>query len=446
MVGKVAIPGSRVVIIGAGFGGFSAAKSLARGPFDVTLIDRHNYHLFQPLLYQVATAALSPSDISTPIRAEFLHRPNVRVMLGNVTAIDNNRNEVIAEGERVPFDYLIVATGARQSYFGHDDWAPDAPGLKGMEDAIALRGAILLAFERAEIEPDPEERRRLLNFVVIGGGATGAELAGAIAELAKQTLATNFRAIDPSSARIVLVEAGPRILSQFDESLSSAAQKALEKLGVEVRTGTEVTGCDALGVTIGSDRIESRTVIWAAGVEASPAGRWLGADTDHAGRIKVAPDLSLPGRPHIFAIGDTASCTGANGRPLPGVAPVAKQQGAYVARLIAARAAGKPVSPFRYKDYGTLATIGRSRAIVEIGRIKISGLPAWLLWCFVHIYFLIGFRNRLIVMLNWMWSFFTFQRGARLIIGVPGVRMEDLKPARSAAAPSEAPATGSGRR
>jgi NADH:quinone reductase (non-electrogenic) len=418
---------SRVVIIGAGFGGLSAAKALARGPFDVTLIDRYNYHLFQPLLYQVATAALSPSDIASPIRAEFHRRRNLNVMLGNVTGVDSGRNEVIAEGERVPFDYLIVATGAQQSYFGHDDWAPNAPGLKGIDDAISLRRRVLLAFERAEIESDPDERRRLLNFAVVGGGATGVELVGAIAELAKHALASEFRTIDPRSARIVLVEAGPRILSQFDEKLSQSAQRALERLGAEVRVGTEVTGCDELGISMGSDRIESRTVIWAAGVEASPAGSWLGAETDRAGRIKVGPDLSLAGKPHMFAVGDTAACVDAKGRRLPGVAPVAKQQGAYVARLISARARGKPVPPFQYKDYGMLATIGRGYAVADLEGVKLSGFPAWLVWCFAHIYFLIGYRNRLMVMLNWAWSYVTFQRGARLITGIVGAEMKDLK-------------------
>jgi len=427
MAGTVTTKPFRVVVIGAGFGGLSAAKALARGPFQVTLIDRFNYHLFQPLLYQVATADLSPSDIATPIRDEFRRKPDVSVMLANVSGIDGDSNEVIAEGERIPFDYLVVATGARQSYFGHDDWAPNAPGLKGIDDALNLRRRILLAFERAEIEPDAEERRRLLNFVVVGGGATGVELVGAIAELAKRGLTSDFRAIDPRSARIVLVEAGPRVLSQFDQSLSQSAQDALEKLGVEVRTGTEVTGCDALGISMGSERIESRTVIWAAGVEASPAGQWLGAETDRAGRIKVGADLSLPGRPHMFAIGDTASCAGPDGRPLPGVAPVAKQQGAYVARLIQARARGKDLPPFRYKDYGMLATIGRKRAVVQMGDLKLSGFPAWLLWCFAHIYFLIGYRNRLIVMLNWVWNFITFQLGSRLILGMVGSEMKDLQ-------------------
>ncbi|MGA7487449.1 MAG: NAD(P)/FAD-dependent oxidoreductase [Xanthobacteraceae bacterium] len=440
MVANVAIRGSRVLIIGAGFGGLSAAKSLARGPFDVTLIDRYNYHLFQPLLYQVATAALSPSDITSPIRTEFHRRPNVRVMLANVSEVDTGRNEVVAEGRRIPFHYLVVATGAQQSYFGHADWAQDAPGLKTIDDAIYLRRRILLAFERAEIESDPDERRRLLNFVVVGGGATGVELVGAIAELAKRALASDFRTIDPRSARIILVEAGSRVLSQFDETLSRSAQRALERLGAEVRVGTAVTGCDEQGISMGKERIESRTVIWAAGVEASPAGRWLGAETDRAGRIKVQPDLSLPGRPHIFAIGDTASSVNSEGRPLPGVAPVAKQQGAYVARVISARAAGRSIPPFRYRDYGMLATIGRSHAVAELRGIKISGFAAWLLWCFAHIYFLIGYRNRLIVMLNWAWNFVTFQRGARLITGIVGARMKDLKQM------SHAEATGGTRR
>src|SRR5215472_6417157 len=405
----------RVVIIGAGFGGLSAAKSLAKAPFDVALIDRYNYHMFQPLLYQVATAALSPSDIAFPIRSLFRRKRNMSVMLANVSAIDAERNEVIAEGKRIPFDYLIVATGAQQAYFGHDDWAQHAPGLKTIGDAVYVRNRILLAFEKAETEPDPDERRRLLNFVVVGGGATGVELTGAIAELAKHTLASGFRTIDPRSARIVLVEAASRLLRQFDESLSSSAQRALERLGAEVRLGTSVTGCDEAGISMGTERIESRTIMWSAGVEASPAGQWLGAESDRAGRVKIEPDLSLPGRPHIFVLGDTALFTGGGGEPLPGVAPVAKQQGAYVARVIAARAGGRSVPTFQYRDFGMLAIIGRSRAVAQFGRIKLSGLPAWLLWCFAHIYFLIGYRNRLVVMLNWAWNFLTFRRGARLI-------------------------------
>ena len=422
-----AIQRPQVVIIGAGFGGLSAAKSLAKAPFDVVMIDRYNYHMFQPLLYQVATAALSPGDIAFPIRTVFRRAPNVRVVLATVSAIDAERNEVIAEANRIPFDYLIVATGARQAYFGHDDWAPHAHGLKTIGDAVYLRDRILLAFEKAETETDPDERRRLLNFVVVGGGATGVELTGAIAELAKRTLASDFRTINPGSARIVLVEAGPRLLRQFDESLSHSAQRALEKLGAEVRLGTAVTGCDEAGISMGPERIETRTIMWSAGVEASPAGRWLGAETDRAGRVKVEPDLSLPGRPHIFVLGDTALVTGVGGQPLPGVAPVAKQQGAYVAQVIVARVAGRPVAPFHYRDYGMLATIGRSHALVQFGRVKLSGFPAWVLWCFAHIFFLIGFRNRLFVMLNWAWNFLASRRGARLIIAMGGAPMTDME-------------------
>ncbi len=444
MASNVAIQRSRVVIIGAGFGGLSAAKGLAGGAFDVTLVDRYNYHAFQPLLYQVATAALSPADIAAPIRTIFRRQRNVRVVLANVSGIDAARNEVIAEGQRIPFDYLIVATGAQQAYFGHTDWAQHAPGLKTIDDATLLRCRILLAFERAETEGDAGERRRLMNFVVVGGGATGVELAGAIAELAKHALASDFRSIDPRSARIVLVEAGPRILSQFDEPLSRSALRALEQLGVEVRLGTEVTACDGAGISMGNERIESSTVMWAAGVEASPASQWLGAEADRAGRVKVEPDLSLPGRPHVFVIGDTAFLVDAEGRPLPGVAPVAKQQGAYVARAIAARAAGRSIPAFRYRDYGMLATIGRSCAVVQIGGLRLSGFAAWLFWCFVHIFFLIGFRNRLLVMVNWAWNFATFQRGARLITGVVGARASEVKPEVISRAPQvrDANATG----
>jgi len=427
MSSNVAVQRPRVVIIGAGFGGLSAAKSLAKAPVDVVMIDRYNYHMFQPLLYQVATAALSPGDIAFPIRTVFRRAPNVRVVLATVSAIGAEQNEVIAGANRIPFDYLIVATGAQQAYFGHDDWAPHAHGLKTIGDAVYLRDRILLAFEKAETEIDPDERRRLLNFVVVGGGATGVELTGAIAELAKRTLASDFRTINPGSARVVLVEAGPRLLRQFDESLSHSAQRALEKLGAEVRLGTAVTGCDEAGISMGTERVESRTIMWSAGVEASPAGRWLGVETDRAGRVKVEPDLSLPGRPHIFVLGDTALVTGVGGQPLPGVAPVAKQQGAYVAQVIAARVAGQPVAPFHYRDYGMLATIGRSHALVQFGRVKLSGFPAWVLWCFAHIFFLIGFRNRLFVMLNWAWNFLASRRGARLIIAMGGAPMTDME-------------------
>jgi NADH:ubiquinone reductase (H+-translocating) len=416
----------RVVIIGAGFGGLSAAVALKAPEFQVTLIDQHNYHLFQPLLYQVATAALSPADIAGPVRSIVRDHRNVSVILAQVSGIDLARNEVLAEGRRIPFDDLIIATGARHAYFGHDDWAAHAPGLKTIDDATYLRRRILLAFEKAETEPDPAERRRLLNFVIVGGGATGVEMAGAIAELAKRALAADFRVIDPRSARVILVEAGPRLLSSFDPSLSAAAQQSLEKLGVEVRLGNSVTEMDATGVSIGSERIDTDTSIWAAGVMASPAGRWLETETDRAGRVMVNSDLTLPGHPNVFIIGDTAHVDGRDGNLLPGVAPVAKQEGKYVAKLLRARLAGKTLPPFRYRDYGSLATIGRKSAVVQLGRFKLKGFLAWVLWSVAHIYFLIGFRNRLAVALHWLWNYVTFQRGTRLITGVTGSRMEDM--------------------
>jgi NADH:quinone reductase (non-electrogenic) len=416
----------KVVIIGAGFGGLSAAKDLAGTPFDVTLIDQHNYHLFQPLLYQVATAGLAPSDIAAPIRGILSHAHNVNVVLAQVSGVDVEGRAVIAEGRRIPFDDLIVATGAQHAYFGHDNWASYAPGLKTLDDATYLRRRILLAFEKAETEPDPDERRRLLNFVVVGGGPTGVEMAGAIAELSKRALAADFRSIDPREARIVLVEAGPRLLLPFDPALSETAKRSLEQLGVEVRLGSAVTDCDCGGATLGSERIPSRTIIWAAGVMASPAGAWLGVDTDKAGRVKVGPDLSIPGHANIFVIGDTALARGADGKPIPGVAPVAKQQGRYVAKLLIARERGKTVAPFRYRDFGSLATIGRKRAVADLGGLKVRGFFAWMLWSLAHIYFLIGFRSRLIVAMNWAWNYVTFQRGTRLITGLTGSRVESM--------------------
>jgi NADH dehydrogenase len=420
-------PRKHVVIIGAGFGGLSAAKELAGSAFEVTLIDRHNYHLFQPLLYQVATAGLAPSDIAAPIRGIVSHARNVNVVLAKVSGVDVQHRAVLAEGRRIPFDYLIAATGAQHAYFGHDDWASYAPGLKTLDDATYVRRRILLAFEKAETEPDAEERRRLLNFVVVGGGPTGVEMAGAIAELAKRALAADFRSIDPREARIILVEAGPRLLAPFDPKLSEAAKRSLEGLGVEVRLGQAVTHCDCGGVALGPERIEARTVIWGAGVMASPAGRWLDAETDRAGRVKVEADLSVPGRPNIFVIGDAAFAAGPDGKPLPGVAPVAKQQGRYVANLVKARERGREYPPFAYRDFGSLATIGRKRAVAEFGRARITGFPAWVLWSLAHIYFLIGFRSRLIVAMNWAWNYVTFQRGTRLITGVTGSRMEDMQ-------------------
>ncbi|ARQ02693.1 NAD(P)/FAD-dependent oxidoreductase [Pseudorhodoplanes sinuspersici] len=419
-------PRPRVVIVGGGFGGLSVAKGLAGQPFEVVLIDRNNHHLFQPLLYQVATAGLSPADIASPIRNILREQRNTKVMLAEVTGVDTVNCEVVAAGLRVSYDYLVLATGARHAYFGRDDWATFAPGLKSVDDATYLRRRILLAFESAEIEPNAEERRRLLTFVVVGGGPTGVEMAGAIAELAKRALAADFRSIDPRCARIILIEAAPRILTPFTEPLSEAARRALEQLGVEVRLGAAVDDCSCEDVRIGTEVIPTRTIIWAAGVMASPAGRWLGADTDRAGRVRVRPDLTAPGHPDIFVIGDTAVSTDVEGRPLAGVAPVAKQQGQYVAKALIARCNGRSIQPFRYRDFGSLATIGRKRAVAQMGGLHLSGLPAWLLWSAAHIYFLIGFRNRFTVVLNWMWSYITFQRGSRLITGLHVRPLDDV--------------------
>jgi NADH:ubiquinone reductase (H+-translocating) len=406
----------KVVILGAGFGGLAVARALARAPVEVTVIDRRNYHLFQPLLYQVATAGLSPADIATPIRSILRHQKNTRVLLGRVDAIDKTMGLVSVEGRRVEYDTLIVATGARHGYFGHDDWEHVAPGLKKIDDATKLRHRILLAFEEAETTNDAEERRRLLNFVIIGGGPTGVELAGAIAELARVALARDFRQVDPRSSRIILIESGKRVLSSFPEPLSKFAKGALEKLGVEVHLGHPVTECDANGVLVNAQRIEARTIIWAAGVAASAAANWLEADMDRAGRVIVGRDLTLPGHPEIFVIGDTAAVPGADGKPLPGKASVAKQQGAYVGRLIAARALGGTEPPlFRFRNYGNLATIGRKVAVAHFGRLQLSGRLAWLLWGAIHVLLLLGFRNRLAVMLDWLWAYITFERGARII-------------------------------
>jgi NADH:ubiquinone reductase (H+-translocating) len=407
----------RVLIVGAGFAGLSVAKGLARSPFEVVLIDRQNYHLFQPLLYQVATAGLSPADIAAPIRGILAGQRNSRVLLASVDAIDPERREVVANNRRIGYDYLVIATGARHAYFGHDDWAPFAPGLKTVDDATRLRAKILLAFERAESEEDDAKKRRLLNFVVVGGGPTGVELAGAIAELAKRALAKDFRTIDPRCARIFLIESGPRLLGAFDPSLSQKAQKALNRLGVEVRVGQAVTQCHSRGARVGSEEIPTATIVWAAGVMASPAGSWLGVPTDRAGRVIVGPDFSVPGYPEIFVIGDTASATDRSGKPLPGVAPVAKQQGQFVASLLLARSRGQIERPFRYRDFGSLATIGRKLAVAQFGRLRVSGFLAWLLWSVAHIYFLIGFRNRTVVALTWLWNYLTFERGTRLITG-----------------------------
>ncbi len=417
----------RVVIVGAGFGGLAAAKKLAGEPLGVTLIDRRNYHLFQPLLYQVATAALSPADIAAPIRGILRNAENCTVLLAKVTGIDPVARTVTTDRGTVPYDHLILATGARHAYFGHDEWEAAAPGLKKIEDATELRRRILIAFERAETESDMAERSRLLTFVVVGGGATGVEMTGAIAELARHALASDFRNIDPRDARVVLVEAGPRVLPVFHPSLSDYAKQTLETMGAEVILNRAVTAVGESGVTLGDDHIESRTVIWAAGVRASPAGKWLDAETDRAGRVIVNPDLSVPTHPDIFVLGDTALLKDEDGRPLPGVATVAEQQGRYVAKLLAARTRGKELPPFRYRNPGILATIGRSRAVAEIGRWRFTGFAAWMLWSFVHIYGLIGFRSRYVVALSWLWAYLTYERGTRLITGSDGAG-EPMRP------------------
>jgi NADH:ubiquinone reductase (H+-translocating) len=408
---------ARIVIVGAGFGGLSAAMGLARAAADITIVDRRNYHLFQPLLYQVATAALSPADIAAPIRRIVAKQANTKVILGTVSGADVAGRAVLIGERRLPYDQLVIATGAREAYFGHDEWAAVTCGLKNIDDATAMRRRILIAFERAESSEDEAERRRLLTFVVIGGGPTGVELAGALAELARAALARDFRHIDPTTARIILIEAGPRLLPSFPQRLSDRAAHALRRLGVEVRLGAPVTRCDCDGVATGDEWIESRTLIWAAGVAASPAAAWLGVDPGRGGRVPVGPDLALPEHPEIFVIGDTAEVASPAG-PLPGVAPVAKQEGVYVARVIAARIRGKPPPiPFRYRDFGNLATIGRREAVADLGWLRLTGRLAWFVWGAAHIYFLIGFHNRMAVTIDWLWSYLTYQRGARLITG-----------------------------
>ena len=410
----------RVVIIGAGFGGLEAAKALRRAAADVIVIDRHNHHCFQPLLYQVATAALSPADIAWPIRHILRPQRNATVLMEEVQGIDPEKKVLHAQYGDIAYDYLVIATGATHSYFGHDEWSKFAPGLKRIEDATRIRRGILIAFERAELTQDHDQQRRLLTFVIVGGGATGVEMAGAIADVAGQTLAADFRRIDPRSARIVLVEAGPRLLPTFPPSLSDYALRTLTRSGVEVQTNTLVTKCDANGVDLKDGRINAGTVIWAAGVTASPAVRWLNAEADRAGRVKVGPDLSVPGHPEIFVIGDTAAVADSKGQPVPGIAPAAKQMGKYVGKLISARIAGRERrKPFRYMHLGELATIGRRAAVVKFGALELKGFVGWLFWSLAHIYFLIGLRNRFVVAFNWFWDYITFQRGARLITDVP---------------------------
>ena len=405
-----------VVIVGAGFGGLECTHRLKGAPVTITLIDRRNHHLFQPLLYQVATASLATSEIAWPVRYLLRDRKEVTTLFANVGGIDAAGKRVLLDdGSTVSYDTLVLATGARHAYFGHDEWEPFAPGLKTLEDATTLRRRILVAFERAERESDPQRRAALLTFVIVGAGPTGVELAGTIAELAQDTLPPDFRNIDTHKARVVLIEAGPRVLAGFADDLSAYAQRSLESIGVEVILGQAVTECSADGVVYGGHTLQARTLIWAAGVRASSAAEWLGAAADRAGRLQVLPDLSVPGHPDIFAIGDTVLISGPDGKPVPGIAPAAKQQGRYVAETIRARLRGGTLAPFRYKHAGSLAQIGKRKAVIELGSIKLRGTIAWWIWGIAHIYFLIGLRNRLSVALSWLWIHARDQRAARLI-------------------------------
>jgi NADH:ubiquinone reductase (H+-translocating) len=406
----------RVVIVGAGFGGLETAHRLAGAPVSITLIDRRNHHLFQPLLYQVATASLATSEIAWPIRYLLRDRPEVTTLFATVTGVDADGHRVLLDdGDGVPYDTLVLATGARHAYFGHDEWEPFAPGLKTLEDATTLRRRILVAFERAERETDPQRRAALLTFVIVGAGPTGVELAGTIAELAQDTLPPDFRNIDTHKTRVVLIEAGPRVLAGFTDDLSAYAQRALESVGVEVVLGQAVTECSADGVVYGGHSLQAKTLIWAAGVRASPAAEWLGAASDRAGRLQVQPDLTVPGHPDIFAIGDTVVIADTDGKPVPGIAPAAKQQGRYVADCIKKRLRGETSAPFRYQHAGSLAQIGKRKAVIDFGSIKLRGTIAWWIWGLAHIYFLIGLRHRLSVALSWLWNHARDQRAARLI-------------------------------
>ena len=413
------VPGAephRVVIVGAGFGGLEATHRLAGAPVRITLVDRRNHHLFQPLLYQVATASLATSEIAWPIRYLLRDRAEVTTLFATVTGVDAESKRVLLdEADAIPYDTLILATGARHAYFGHDEWEPFAPGLKTLEDATTLRRRILVAFERAERETDSLRRAALLTFVIVGAGPTGVELAGTIAELAQDTLPPDFRNIDTHKTRVVLIEAGPRVLAGFADDLSAYAQRSLESIGVEVVLGQAVTECSADGVVYGGHSLQARTLIWAAGVRASPAAEWLGVPADRAERLQVLPDLTVPGHPDVFAIGDTVVIAGPDGKPVPGIAPAAKQQGRYVAESVKARLRGGTLGPFRYKHAGSLAQIGKRKAVIEFGRVKLRGTIAWWLWGIAHIYFLIGLRNRLSVAISWLWIHARDQRAARLI-------------------------------
>jgi NADH:ubiquinone reductase (H+-translocating) len=407
----------RVVIVGAGFGGLAAAHGLAGADVEITLIDQRNHHLFQPLLYQVGTASLATSEIAWPIRHLMRKRKEVTTLLGVVTGVDTDARAVLLEdGGQISYDTLLLATGARHAYFGHDEWEPHAPGLKTLEDATAIRRRILLSFERAEREIDPERRRALLTFVIVGGGPTGVELAGAIAELAHQNLPQEYRHIDTRKARVVLIEAGPRILPSFAEDLAAYAHTSLQRLGVEIQLGQAVRQCSDEGVIYGDEPLAAKVVLWAAGVRASGAAAWAALPADNAGRVRVQPDLTAPGHPEIFVIGDTAIVNAWHGRPVPGIAPAAKQQGAHVARTIRARLRGDDLQrDFHYMHSGNLATIGKRAAVIDFGGFKFRGWLAWWLWGLAHIYFLIGVRNRLAVALSWLWTYVTGSRNACLI-------------------------------
>jgi len=404
-----------VIVVGGGFGGLNAARALAGRPVRVTLLDRRNHHLFQPLLYQVATAALNASDIAAPLRSVLRRARNVTVLLAEVQRVELAARRLTLDRGEIDYDALILAAGAGHSYFGHEDWEAFAPSLKTLEDALEIRRRVLLAYEAAEREADGAEQQALLTFVVVGGGPTGVELAGALAEISRQTIARDFRVIDPTRARILLIEGGARVLAAFPESLSERARRSLERIGVEVRTGAIVTRVTADAVWLGSEQIRARTVLWAAGVAASPLAGTLGVPLDRAGRVPVEADLSIPGHPEVFVIGDMSVSRDPSGAPLPGLAPVAIQQGRRAADNVLRRLSGQPTLAFRYRDRGTMATIGRAAAVAVIGGVQLSGLIAWLAWLFVHILFLIGFRNRLLVLFEWAWAYVSWQRGARLI-------------------------------
>jgi NADH dehydrogenase len=407
--------GARVVVVGGGFAGLATATRLAKEPVQVLLLDRKNHHTFQPLLYQVATAGLSPAEIAAPLRSILKERGNAEVLLCEVSGFDLDRKQVLACGAEIPYDYLVVAAGARHSYFGHDEWEPLAPGLKTVEDALEMRRRILMAFEEAERQAALHGQHEDLNFVIVGGGPTGVELAGTISEIARESLGRDFHSIDPKRTRVILVEAGPRVLAAYPPVLSQSAEEQLKKLGVEVRTNTMVTAVKEHEIDMGDEVLPTAVTLWAAGVAASPLGRILGQPVDHAGRVPVLADCSLPGHPEVFVIGDLAALKDANGKMLPGVAPVALQMGRYAAECIVGDLQGQPRKPFRYHDRGSLATIGRAAAVAQFPKFKLTGYPAWLAWLFIHILFLIGFRNRILVLIQWAWSYFTYERGARLI-------------------------------